>query len=241
MFINQGIIEILLYEAKYSTDCDIEKVFLKACKKEKLSYKDIATLLQIEDEKHLDKLFKIAGRVNTHHVGPIDVDLRTTATTTDNYRNLKEEGICTYMLFQETYHLETYLKNYGKSITDDYYYHIAAFDRAIEAGLEDVGTGVLLGLANPKFEVLALTMHNEHIENKYGIGFSNILFPRLKITEHMTSEEYPNIVNDTAFKKIIAITRLSLPLINLIMSTRETNQLKNDFLECGGSQVSADF
>lgn len=238
MFISQGIIEILLQEAIYASDYDIDRVLLKAKSKNRLSFKDISILLYIHDERHLQKLFEIAGNINKNRSEQIDVDLRITATTKENYLNLKEEGISQYMLFQETYHYNTYLKNYGKSITDDYVYHVTAFDRAIDAGIENIGTGILLGLADPKFEILALTMHNEHLEKNFGIGFSSILFPRIKIEKNTTPE---NIVNDTTFKKIIAITRLALPLTNIIMSTKETDKLKKDFLNFGGSQLSSDL
>lgn len=108
------------------------------------------------------------------------VNVNIAATSVDEYKLLKEKGIGTYILFQETYHKPTFIKMHGQSIKNDYYYHLTAFDRAMEAGVDDVGAGVLFGLSDPKFEVLGLMMHNEHLEEKFGVGFHTISFPRLK-------------------------------------------------------------
>jgi len=165
------------------------------------------------------------------------VNVNIAATTVENYRLLKEKGIGTYILFQETYHEPTFKKMHGKSIKNDYEYHLTAFDRAMEAGVDDVGAGVLFGLADPKFEVLGLMMHNEHLEEKYGVGFHTISFPRLKKAEGMSLEDFPNIVDDEMFKKIVAITRLAVPYTGIIMSTREEASMRDELRsiasECG--------
>lgn len=167
------------------------------------------------------------------------VNVNIAATTVENYRKIKEKGIGTYILFQETYHKPTFIKMHGKSIKNDYYYHLTAFDRAMEAGIDDVGAGVLFGLSNPKFEVLGLMMHNAHLEEKFGVGFHTISFPRLKKAEGMSLENFPHLVDDDMFKKIVAITRLAVPFTGIIMSTRESAQMRNELLKYGVSQVSA--
>ena len=167
------------------------------------------------------------------------VNVNIAATTVENYRKLKEAGIGTYILFQETYHKPTFIKMHGQSIKNDYYYHLTAFDRAMEAGVDDVGAGVLFGLSDPKFEVLGLMMHNEHLEEKFGVGFHTISFPRLKKAEGMSLEDFPHLVSDDMFKKIVAITRLAVPFTGIIMSTRETAEMRNELLKYGVSQISA--
>lgn len=166
------------------------------------------------------------------------VNVNIAATTTENYKLLKEKGIGTYILFQETYHEPTFKQVHGKSIKNDYEYHLTAFDRAMEAGVDDVGAGVLFGLADPKFEVLGLMMHNEHLEDKFGVGFHTISFPRLKKAEGMNLDDFPNLVDDDMFKKIVAITRLAVPYTGIIMSTRESAAIRDELLKYGVSQVS---
>ncbi|MGL4912386.1 MAG: [FeFe] hydrogenase H-cluster radical SAM maturase HydG [Romboutsia sp.] len=167
------------------------------------------------------------------------VNVNIAATTVNNYKKLKEKGIGTYILFQETYHKPTFIKMHGKSIKNDYYYHLTAFDRAMEAGVDDVGAGVLFGLSDPKFEVLGLMMHNAHLEEKFGVGFHTISFPRLKKAEGMDLNSFPHLVSDDLFKKIVAITRLAVPYTGIIMSTRESSSMRNKLLKYGVSQVSA--
>ena len=167
------------------------------------------------------------------------VNVNIAATTVDNYKKLKEKGIGTYILFQETYHKPTFIKMHGKSIKNDYDYHLTAFDRAMQAGVDDVGAGVLFGLSDPKFEVLGLMMHNTHLEEKFGVGFHTISFPRLKKAEGMNLNDFPHLVDDYMFKKIVAITRLAVPYTGIIMSTRESSSMRNELLKYGVSQVSA--
>ncbi|WP_411170217.1 [FeFe] hydrogenase H-cluster radical SAM maturase HydG [Clostridium sp. MB05] len=167
------------------------------------------------------------------------VNVNIAATTVEEYKKLKEAKIGTYILFQETYHKPTYEKMHPKSLKGDYNYHTTAFDRAMEAGIDDVGGGVLFGLADPKFEVLGLMMHNRHLEEKFGVGFHTISMPRLKPAEGMSLEEFPNLIDDEMFKKLVAIIRIAVPFTGIIMSTRETAEMRREVLKYGVSQVSA--
>lgn len=167
------------------------------------------------------------------------VNVNIAATTVENYKSLNEKGIGTYILFQETYHKPTYEKMHPKSLKGDYNYHLTAFDRAMEAGIDDVGAGVLFGLADPRFEVLALMMHNYHLEEKFGVGFHTISVPRLQEAKGVTLKNYPNLLNDSMFKKIVAILRIAVPFTGLILSTRETPSMRKELLKYGVSQISA--
>ena len=167
------------------------------------------------------------------------VNVNIAATTVENYKKLNEAKIGTYILFQETYHKPTYEKMHPKSIKGDYNYHLTAFDRAMEAGVDDVGAGVLFGLSDPKFEVIGLMMHNKQLEEKFGVGFHTISMPRLKPAKGMTLEQFPHIVDDDMFKKLVAIVRIAVPFTGIIMSTRETAEMRRELLKCGVSQLSA--
>ena len=167
------------------------------------------------------------------------VNVNIAATTVENYKKLNEKGIGTYILFQETYHEDSYNKMHPKSLKGDYEYHLTAFDRAMEAGIDDVGAGVLFGLADPRFEVLGLMMHNAHLEEKYGVGFHTISVPRLQPANGVTLENYPYLLDDKMFKKVVAILRIAVPFTGLILSTRETPKMRRELLKYGVSQISA--
>ncbi len=167
------------------------------------------------------------------------VNVNIAATTVENYRKLKEAKIGTYILFQETYHKPTYDTMHPKSLKGDYNYHLTSFDRAMEAGIDDVGAGVLFGLADPKFEVIGLMMHNKHLEDKYGVGFHTISMPRLKPASGVTLQEFPHLIDDEMFKKLVAIIRIAVPFTGIIMSTRETAEMRRELLRYGVSQISA--
>ena len=167
------------------------------------------------------------------------VNVNIAATTVENYKKLKEANIGTYILFQETYHKPTYDKMHPKSLKGDYNYHLTAFDRAMEAGIDDVGAGVLFGLADPRFEVLGLMMHNAHLEEKFGVGFHTISVPRLQPANGVSLENYPHLLDDKMFKKIVAILRIAVPFTGLILSTRETPEMRKELLKYGVSQISA--
>lgn len=167
------------------------------------------------------------------------INVNIAATTVENYKKLKNANIGTYILFQETYHRPTYEKMHPKSIKGNYEYHLTSFDRAMEAGIDDVGGGVLFGLADPKFEVLALMLHNEHLEEKFKVGFHTISVPRLKKAEGMNLKDFPNILDDETFKKIVAIIRIAVPFTGIILSTRENQEMRRELLKYGVSQISA--
>jgi 2-iminoacetate synthase len=167
------------------------------------------------------------------------INVNIAATTVENYRKLKDVGIGTYILFQETYHKPTYDAVHLAGPKKDYLYHITAFDRAQEAGIDDVGGGVLFGLADPYFEVLALMIHNERLEEKFGVGFHTISVPRLCAASGMSMEEFPHLVDDATFEKIVAVIRLAVPFTGMILSTRESHQMRSRVLKLGISQISA--
>lgn len=326
MFINHEYIEDLLREAANATKEDIKEKLEKAKLKKGLSHKDIAVLLQINDEEQLSEMFNIAGEIKESIYGnrivvfaplyvsnycvnnctycgyrrenkflrrkltreeiqeevkllekmghkrlaleagedPVNCDIdyiietldaiyttqsdngdirrvnvNIAATTVENYAKLKGAKIGTYILFQETYHKPTYDKVHPKSLKGNYEYHLTAFDRAMEAGIDDVGAGILFGLSDPKFEVLALMLHNEHLEEKFGVGFHTVSVPRLKKAEGMSLEDYPNLVDDDMFKKLVAIIRLAVPYTGIILSTRESAEIRRYLIKYGVSQISA--
>ena len=326
MFINHEYIYKILEETKNPSNEQIKEVLNRAKNREGLDYKDIAILLQAEDEKDLKEIYSLAGEIKKDIYGkrvvvfaplyvsdycvnncvycgykrdnkfnrrrltmdevaqevkileqmghkrlalelgedpvnaPIDyvlecldtiyktqnnngeirrVNVNIAATTVENYKLLKEKGIGTYILFQETYHKPTYDKMHPKSLKGDYNYHLTAFDRAMEAGIDDVGAGVLFGLADSRFEVLGLMMHNAHLEEKFGVGFHTISVPRLQPANGVSLENYPHLLDDKMFKKIVAILRIAVPFTGLILSTRETPEMRKELLKYGVSQISA--
>jgi 2-iminoacetate synthase len=167
------------------------------------------------------------------------INVNIAATTVENYRRLHDIGIGTYILFQETYHQPTYEQVHVSGPKRDYAYHLTAFDRAHEAGIDDVGGGVLFGLADPYFEVLGLMIHNEHLEREFGVGFHTISVPRLCAARGMNIENFPNLVNDATFEKIVAIIRLAVPFTGMLLSTRENHAMRKKLLRLGISQISA--
>lgn len=167
------------------------------------------------------------------------INVNIAATTVEDYKKLKAADIGTYILFQETYHRETYSAMHPKGPKHDYDYHTTAFDRAIEAGIDDVGSGVLFGLYDYKFEVLALLYHALHLEEKFGFGPHTISVPRLKPAEGMNIADYPYLLTDDQFKKIVAIFRLAVPYTGIILSTRESAKTRDEVIHYGVSQVSA--
>lgn len=161
------------------------------------------------------------------------------ATTVENFAKLHEAGIGTYILFQETYHQPTYEKMHISGPKSNYNYHLTAFDRAMQGGIDDVGAGVLFGLADPYFEVMGLMLHNEHLEEKFGVGFHTISVPRLCKTKDMSLDGFKHLVDDETFLKIVAIIRLAVPFTGMILSTRENHEMRKKLLKIGISQLSA--
>ncbi|GMO36656.1 MAG: [FeFe] hydrogenase H-cluster radical SAM maturase HydG [Termitinemataceae bacterium] len=167
------------------------------------------------------------------------INVNIAATTVENYKKLAEVGIGTYILFQETYDKDVYQKMHTAGPKSNYEYHLTAFDRAQEGGINDVGGGVLFGLADPYLEVIALMIHNEHLEEKFGVGFHTISVPRLCAATGMDIEQFPHIVDDKTFEKIVAVIRLAVPFTGMIISTRETHEMRTRLLKMGISQLSA--
>lgn len=167
------------------------------------------------------------------------INVNIAATTVENYRKLKAAGIGTYVLFQETYHRESYKKYHLGGPKRDYDYHTTAMDRAMEGGIDDVGLGVLFGLYDYKYEVLGLLLHAQHLEEKFGVGPHTISVPRLRPANGVTLKEYPYLVSDHDFKRIVAILRLAVPYTGMILSTREAAGFREEVIKLGISQVSA--
>ncbi len=166
------------------------------------------------------------------------VNVNIAATTVENYRKLKDAGIGTYILFQETYHKESYLKLHPTGPKHDYDYHTTAHDRAMEGGIDDVGLGVLFGLELYRYEFAGLLMHAEHLEAVHGVGPHTISVPRVKPADDINPDEFNNSISDEMFAKITACIRLAVPYTGIIISTRETEATRSKLLRLGVSQVS---
>ncbi len=166
------------------------------------------------------------------------VNVNIAATTVENYRKLKDAGIGTYILFQETYHKESYLQLHPTGPKHDYAYHTEAMDRAMEGGIDDVGLGVLFGLELYKYEFAGLLMHAEHLEAVHGVGPHTISVPRLKKANNIDPDSFDNGIDDDTFAKITACIRLAVPYTGIIISTRESQEVRSRLLNCGVSQVS---
>ncbi len=166
------------------------------------------------------------------------VNVNIAATTVENYTKLKEAGIGTYILFQETYHKESYEKLHPTGPKHDYKYHTEAMDRAMEGGIDDVGIGVLFGLERYKYELAGILMHAEHLEAKYGVGPHTISVPRVRDADDVDSAQFSNGLSDEVFKKIVAIIRIAVPYTGMIISTRESQKVREEVLKIGISQIS---
>lgn len=166
------------------------------------------------------------------------VNVNIAATTVDNYRKLKDAGIGTYILFQETYHKESYEKLHPTGPKHDYAYHTEAMDRAMEGGIDDVGLGVLFGLELYKYEFAGLIMHAEHLEAVHGVGPHTISVPRIKKADDIDPSAFDNSISDDTFAKITACIRLAVPYTGMIISTRESETTRERLLRLGVSQVS---
>lgn len=166
------------------------------------------------------------------------VNVNIAATTVENYRKLKEAGIGTYVLFQETYHKESYEHLHPTGPKSNYCYHTEAMDRAMEGGIDDVGLGVLFGLELYRYEFAGLLMHAEHLEAVHGVGPHTISVPRVKHADDIDPDEFDNGIDDDTFLKICACIRVAVPYIGMIMSTRENQKVRERALHLGISQVS---
>ena len=166
------------------------------------------------------------------------VNVNIAATTVENYRKLKDAGIGTYILFQETYNKKSYLELHPTGPKHDYDYHTEAMDRAMDGGIDDVGLGVLFGLEGYKYEFAGLLMHAEHLESVHGVGPHTISVPRVKHADDIDPDVFDNSLSDELFKKIIACIRIAVPYTGMIISTRESEKVRGEALELGISQIS---
>ncbi len=166
------------------------------------------------------------------------VNVNIAATTVENYRKLKEAGIGTYILFQETYHKEQYEKLHPTGPKSDYAYHTQAMDRAMDGGIDDVGLGVLFGLNNYRYDFTGIIMHAEHLEAYKGVGPHTISVPRVRRADDIDPNVFDNGISDETFAKIVACIRIAVPYTGMIVSTRETAETRKKVLHLGVSQIS---
>lgn len=166
------------------------------------------------------------------------VNVNIAATTVDNYRKLKEAGIGTYILFQETYHKESYEYLHPTGPKHNYAYHTEAMDRAMQGGIDDVGLGVLFGLDKYRYEFAGLLMHAEHLEAVHGVGPHTISLPRVKHADDIDPDDFDNSISDEVFCKIAACIRIAVPYTGMIISTRENPQVREQIIRLGVSQIS---
>ena len=166
------------------------------------------------------------------------VNVNIAATSVENYKKLHEAGIGTYILFQETYHKESYERLHPTGPKHNYAYHTEAMDRAMQGGIDDVGLGVLFGLERYKYEFAGLLMHAEHLEAVHGVGPHTISVPRIKNADDIDAEKFDNGIDDETFAKLVALIRIAVPYTGLIISTRENQSVREKLLKLGVSQIS---
>lgn len=166
------------------------------------------------------------------------VNVNIAATTVEEYRRLKEAGIGTYILFQETYHRENYERLHPTGPKSDYCWHTEAMDRAMEAGIDDVGLGVLYGLNTYRYDFVGLLMHAEHLEARFGVGPHTISVPRICPADDIDTGDFPDAISDDLFCRIIAVLRVAVPYTGMIVSTRESAAVRERALRLGVSQLS---
>ena len=166
------------------------------------------------------------------------VNVNIAATTVENYTRLKDAGIGTYILFEETYDREAYEKLHPTGPKSDWAYHTEAMDRAMLGGIDDVGVGALFGLSNYRYDVVGILMHAEHLEARFGVGPHTISVPRIRPADDIDPKDFPNAVTDEVFRRIVAVLRLAVPYTGMIVSTRESQRSRELVLDVGVSQLS---
>ena len=166
------------------------------------------------------------------------VNVNIAATDVESYRRLKNAGIGTYILFQETYNRKKYEELHPTGPKSDYAWHTEAMDRAQEGGCDDVGVGVLFGLGGYRYELTALLMHAEHLEARFGVGPHTISMPRICPADDVSLDSFPDALPDAIFRKIVAVLRVAVPYTGMIISTRESARMREQLLHCGISQIS---
>ncbi len=166
------------------------------------------------------------------------VNVNIAATSVEEYRMLKEAKIGTYILFQETYNRTNYEALHPTGPKSNYAYHTEAMDRAMEAGIDDVGLGVLFGLNTYRYDFVGLLMHTEHLEARFGVGAHTISMPRICAADDIDTADFPDAISDDVFCKLVAITRIAVPYTGIIISTRESQSTREKVLRLGVSQLS---
>ena len=166
------------------------------------------------------------------------VNVNIAATTVENYKKLHDAGIGTYILFQETYHKESYQQLHPTGPKSDYAYHTEAMDRAMQGGIDDVGLGVLFGLDKYRYEFAGILMHAEHLEAVHGVGPHTISVPRICPADDIDVGAFSNAIDDDTFAKIVACIRIAVPYTGMIVSTRESQKVRERVLHLGISQIS---
>lgn len=223
------------------------KLSQEEIKKEVIALQDMGhKRLALEAGEHptMNPIEYILESINTiysikHKNGAIRrVNVNIAATTVENYRKLKDAGIGTYILFQETYHKPTYEQLHPAGPKSDYKYHTEAMDRAMDGGIDDVGIGVLFGLNLYRYDFTGLLMHAEHLEAAKGVGPHTISVPRIRPADDVKTEDFSNSISDEIFTKIVAILRIAVPYTGIIVSTRESPEVRAKVLKVGVSQIS---
>lgn len=166
------------------------------------------------------------------------VNVNIAATTVENYTRLKDAGIGTYILFEETYDREAYERLHPTGPKSDWAYHTEAMDRAMMGGIDDVGIGALFGLSNYRYDVVGILMHAEHLEARFGVGPHTISVPRIRPADDIDPKDFPDAVTDEVFRRIVAVLRLAVPYTGMIVSTRESKRSRELVLDVGVSQLS---
>ena len=166
------------------------------------------------------------------------VNVNIAATDVESYRKLKAAGIGTYILFQETYNKENYEKLHPTGPKSNYAWHTEAMDRAQEGGCDDVGIGVLFGLSGYRYELVGMLMHAEHLEARFGVGPHTISMPRICPADDISTDSFPDALPDPIFRKLVAVLRVAVPYTGMIISTRESQKMREQLLHCGISQIS---
>ena len=166
------------------------------------------------------------------------VNVNIAATTVENYRLLKDAGIGTYILFEETYNRKVYEQLHPTGPKSDWAYHTEAMDRAMEGGIDDVGIGALFGLCNYRYDFVGILMHAEHLEARFGVGPHTISVPRIRPADDIDPADFPDAVTDEVFRRIVAVLRVAVPYTGMIVSTRESQRSRELVLDVGVSQLS---
>lgn len=218
---------------------DRNKIMNEVSQLEKIGHKRLALELgEHPTENGIDYVCEAIDAI--YSAGTIRrINVNIAPVSVDEFKRLHEANIGTYILFQETYDKDVYEKYHPLSLKGDYTRQLYAHHNAMEGGIEDVGGGVLYGLADWKFDLLAQVKHNDELESKFGVGFHTVSVPRLKVAEGVNITDYPHIVSDKEFERIVALLRIAVPFAGIILSTRENMAMREKLLKLGVSQISS--